>query len=257
MTRAITTSDGDLTDFGSLLRIARVSRQFSQSTLALRTRIDQTRISDMEKGKALPNLPQLIRLCRALGVSIQWFLTGENTPKRDLKGIATELRHLGVVDLVLPRESVPGAFRPAEEVMSLAVAGELPDPRIIEAMPVVLSWNEWDDRLLRIWARKVDSRSPRRLGWLADVALTIHRTSGFPGGCGNVKSLERLASRRQHLLGKTPKDDDLGRSWNSSTQPPLVSKRWRIGYDASLSSFQERAQSLWDQSPRHHLGKGG
>jgi hypothetical protein len=85
------------------------------------------------------------------------------------------------------------------------------------------------------------------------VALTIHGTLGFPGGCPGHKNLELFVgalSKAKLLL----KSDDLGRPGEEGNLPP-VSKRWKINYDAPLSAFVERAKHLNAQLEQRRLSK--
>jgi hypothetical protein len=192
----------------------------------------------------LPTLPQLIRLARALAVPLQWFLSGATVPDEEEPAIALELQRLGVVDLLVPDAAVPGAFRPTEQVIALAVRGNQPNPRIIEAIPAVLAWNRWSGSMLRGYsARSRDLRVGVRLAWLADVALTIHRNDGFPGGCPQRMELEVYVRWWSRHPTQPARADDLGRPAEGDALPP-VWKRWKITYDAPLSAFAERAQRL-------------
>jgi hypothetical protein len=153
-----------------------------------------------------------------------------------------ELRHLGVVDLWVKDALVPGAFRPTEELIALVVASEEPAPRILEAVPAILAWNEIDPILLQAFGLTNAPRTCRRLAWLADVTLAIDKQGGFPGGC-RKEALVRFT----HLVASPDADRD---SWDSLGRPvaklpssPLW-KRWRISYDASLDEFKERAEHL-------------
>jgi transcriptional regulator with XRE-family HTH domain len=214
----------------------------TQKELAVRAGVSQPRISGIEKGDMLPTLPQLIRLARALLVPLQWFLNGSVIPGREVPDFALQLQWLGVVDLFVSDTRVPGAFRPIEQVLVLAVSGNQPNPRIIEAIPAVMAWNRWSPSRLREYSRPRASRESIRLAWLADVALTIDRTMGFPGGCPQRKSLESFVGPLSK--GKlTLRNDDLGYPGEENALPP-VSKRWMIGYDARLSTFAERAEHL-------------
>jgi hypothetical protein len=198
----------------------------------------------MEKGLILPTLPQLIRLARALAVPLQWFLTGTAAPGTEVPEIALELKSLGVVDLLVPHAAVPGAFRPTEQVLALAVSGNQPEPRIIEAIPAVLAWNRWSPTLLRAYVHSgCDLRVGVRLAWLADVALTIHRNEGFPGGCPHRRELEKCVRWWSKHSTQFAETDDLGRPAPGDDLPP-VWKRWKIRYDASLSAFVDRARHL-------------
>ena len=150
---------------GAWVFAARLKQGLSQQELASHSKISQSRISGIEHGRVLPTLPQLTRLARALEVPLQWFINGEPTPGTEIPALALELRHLGIVDLLVPKATVPGAFRPTEQIVALAVHGSQPEPRIVEAIPAVLAWNPWYPPLLRAYSRRVRSRSwlPARL----------------------------------------------------------------------------------------------
>jgi transcriptional regulator with XRE-family HTH domain len=246
-----TTIPAELATLGKWLATARKRRRLTQRELALQSGLSQPRVSGIEKGTVLPTLPQLMDLARTLGVPLQWFLNGSVVPGTDVPELALQLRWLGVVDLLVPGAVVPGAFRPTEQAFVFAVRGTQPNPRIIEAMPAALAWNRWSPARLRAYSRPRESRACIRLAWLADVALTIHRAGGFPGGCPGCKSLELfLAPLSRAKLRLT--NDDLGRPGDDSAIPP-VSKRWKIRYDATLSVFIERAKHLSSLSDRPRL----
>jgi transcriptional regulator with XRE-family HTH domain len=227
--------------FGEKLGKARIQQGLSQAELASRCQLDQARISYFEQGKRLPTLEQLLRLAKALDRPLQWFLTGADRPGKTISEIAVELRALGVVDLSVSAARVPGAFRSPEEVVSLAVAGASPEPRVVEAVPAVLAWNPWNPRLLRAYARSTGRRTVYRLAWLADITLTLERTHGFPGGCPGKESLAGFVNRV-----KTPpagRWDGLGHPLSKPPTSPLW-KRWRINYATDLAGFRDRAEQL-------------
>jgi hypothetical protein len=135
--------------------------------------------------------------------------------------------------------AVPGAARRPEEVIALAVSGRSPDPRVVEAIPALLSWNRISPGLLRAHGRA--KKTTYRLAWLADVALTIDRQKGFPGGCRR-EPLERLLK----AIGLPPESvawDDLGRPEEGLPRSP-VWRRWKISYGAKVEDFHRRAQRL-------------
>ena len=162
--------------------------------------------------------------------------------------MALELRSLGITDLWVKDAVVPGAFRRAEELIALAVGGEGPDPRIVEAIPAVLAWNEIDPNLLRAYGLAARPRTTRRLAWLADIALAIDRRGGFPGGC-RKRPLERFARIIPAAAAGPDAWDSLGRPMAKRPTSP-VWKRWRINYDADLDRFEQRARHLDEQRRR-------
>ncbi len=226
-------------NFGKHLLAARLRCGLSQRQLASASGFHQSDVSQMEQGKRLPSFHQLLELARALGVSLQWFATGSNTGGSDLADLAFQLQDLGIVDLHVENARVPGAFRHDEEAIVLAIVGNAPSARIVEAMPAVLAWNVNDPLALRMFAEIHDPRIKYRLGWLADIAITIHQGQGFPGGCLSVSCLEAYI----RLVELPNQEDLLGFPSNVEKRPP-VSLRWKMGYPAQLSSFHERAERL-------------
>jgi transcriptional regulator with XRE-family HTH domain len=229
----------EFADLGKHLYAARIKRDLTQQQLASLCQLSQTVISRMEQGKTFPSLDQLAKLGRALKVPWQWFINGANFAGEDWKDLAIELYALGIVDLVAPNVLLPGAFRPAEQVLALAIAGNQPNPRIVEALPAVLAWNRLTNDLLHAYCRLYDPRAAPRLAWLAETTVIIHRTQGFPGGCVDSRGLELFASQ-------TPKPaavDDLSRPAENPALPPSW-LRWKITYDCTLDTLVARAAHL-------------
>jgi transcriptional regulator with XRE-family HTH domain len=227
------------TDFGKNLLSARMNHGFTQEQLAQSSKLHQSIISAFENGRRLPTVPQLLQLASVLKVSLQWFLTGTNNAGDELRDISVQLQSLGIADLQLTDERVPGTFRRDEEIMALALTGNAPSARIIEAMPAVLAWNAKNRFVLRSFADLYDPRIKHRLGWLADIALTIHRDHGFPGGCPYFSNLEAFVRE----IELPTQEDPLGFA-NDVDQRPPVSLRWKMRYPAKLASFRERAERL-------------
>jgi transcriptional regulator with XRE-family HTH domain len=232
----------EIQELGLHLMRARIGRGLSQSALAEQCSLSQAQISYFELGVRLPALDQLVRIARALDVPIQRFFSGTDRPGNRTKDMVVELRRLGMIDLWVREALVPGAFRRNEELIALAVSGEEPDPRIVEAIPAALAWNEVSPTLLH--AHGTETGTIFRLAWLADVTLTIERQKGFPGGC-HKQSLERFL--KSVGAGKTLSEgipwDGLGKPMTGPPPSPIW-RRWRINYDASLQGFEERARSL-------------
>jgi transcriptional regulator with XRE-family HTH domain len=232
----------ELQKIGPYLAAARLERGLSQFELAERCGLAQTQISYFESGRRRPALDQFLRIARALDVSLQRLLSGEDRPGTEPRDIAVELWHLGIVDLRVKGASIPGAFRRAEEVIALSVAAPEPDPRIIEAVPAVLAWNEIDPVLLRAFGVSKGARTLWRVAWLADVALAIDRQGGFPGGC-KKDALDRFTRIVRPPSPERKTWDSLGRPTQAVPKSPLW-KRWRINYEAKPAEFEARAKQL-------------
>jgi transcriptional regulator with XRE-family HTH domain len=242
----------ELEKLGLYLSIARLERGLSQAKLAGRCELAQAQISYFEAGQRRPTLDQFFRLARALDVSVQRLIGGLDRPGTELRNIAIELHCLGMVDLWVKDTLVPGAFRRAEEVIALAVASAEPNPRILEAIPAVLAWNEIDPILLRTYSLTIGARTARRLAWLADIALAIDRQGGFPGGCQKEPLLRFVQSI--DLPSADPDAwDSLGHPMGTRPTSPIW-RRWKINYDAALVEFEERARRLDElRIPRYRI----
>ena len=204
-----------------------------------------------ERGERKPTLEQLLRLAQALALPVQWFLTGATQPGGELKETAVELFHLGLVDLHVGERTVPGSFRPPELVVALAVCVPRPEPRLLAAIPALLAWNRWNPILLEgfgadPWHGVPGGPAPpgrsrvQRLAWLADVALTIHRSRGFPGGCPGEEDLCAFLRR----VPDPDAIDDLGELTTEEPRLPAW-KRWKItGRAGGLDHFYDRAAEL-------------
>jgi hypothetical protein len=135
-------------------------------------------------------------------------------------------------------------------VVAWAVSGEQPDPRVTEALPAILAWNRWQPALLEACARGADVRAPARLAWLADIAVTIDRNEGFPGGLVSGEDLLDYMNRTE----RPEEPDNLGFS-SSGVTFPLIWKRWRITYPGDLATFRQRALHLHALRSTQGLGR--
>jgi transcriptional regulator with XRE-family HTH domain len=226
----------------------------SQEQLGARLGLSQSRISRIENGHEHPDVVLLLQLAGALQVSIHRLLYGTDERGEGLRDIAIELHGLGLVDLRVDDARVPGASRRPEELFPLCVAEDRPNPRIIEAMPALLVWNEWSPVLLKAFAETHSTRALWRLGWLADVADFLSRDGRIPGKC------HRSLIHKFLLLVKQPGEeapwDDLG---FPSREPPSSAlwTRWTIRYEADLDQFQQRARELHEaRTSRPGLASG-
>jgi transcriptional regulator with XRE-family HTH domain len=229
----------ELVQFGIHLASARSGAGLSQTALAAKCGLSQQQISYFESGLRTPTLEQALNLARVMDIPIQRLLTGDDRPGAGLEDLSIQLRRLGLVDLWVRDARVPGSFRRPEEVVSLALSGQAPDPRIVEGMPAALAWADLDPHLLA--AHAIVTGTSCRLAWLAEIALAIDRQSGFPGGC-HREPLERFLLAVE-VPGPSAAWDDLGRPAPEPPNSPLA-RRWRISYDAAQAQFRIRAQIL-------------
>jgi transcriptional regulator with XRE-family HTH domain len=218
----------------------RRKRGLTQRALAMQCGVSQSAIARLEAGEHEPSLALVARLVQVLETSWQYLMTGSDRPGRGIQDLAVELRALGIVDLLVEGARSPGAFRRKEEVIALALSGDAPEPRIVEAMPAVLAWNRWCPLLLRAHAAHHDRRGLHRIGWLASIVLSLEQLGRFPGGCLSPRALERVVLTAQ----RPAEQDTLGRSPEGIKLPP-VSLRWNIGYPATLETFRARAAHLF------------
>jgi transcriptional regulator with XRE-family HTH domain len=59
-----------LTAFGSNVRKARETKDFTQETLAEKASLDQTYISGIERGIRNPSVISIVRIAKALGITV-------------------------------------------------------------------------------------------------------------------------------------------------------------------------------------------
>jgi len=239
----------ELRKLGTNLLLMRLEQGLSQDRLARECTLTQSQVSLFEAGRRLPSLDQFVRLARALDVPLQRLLSGVDRPGVELKDLAVELRRLGAVDLWVADYAIPGAARRPEEVIALAVSGSSPDPRVVETLPALLSWNEISPLFLR--AHGIATKTIYRLAWLADIALAIERQQGFPGECRRGP-LERFVKVVRLPPQGTPWDD-LGRPAEGPPTSPIW-RRWKISNGVKLEDFTRRALAL---APTRESGKEG
>lgn len=66
--------------FSIILAAAMQNREFTQSDLAKNAETSQSNISRYLSGNGMPRAEELQRIARALGVSMEYLLTGDNNP---------------------------------------------------------------------------------------------------------------------------------------------------------------------------------
>ncbi|HKB04898.1 MAG TPA: helix-turn-helix transcriptional regulator [Gemmataceae bacterium] len=228
---------------GANLRQTRLKARLTQQVLAKRSGINRTSLVKIELGQYALSIDEVTRLAGALRVPVQQFLTGKTRPSADLRGIAFELYHLGVRDYLVEEAAVPGAFRPPEEVVVLALRGDRPETRLIDAMPFVLATHPLNQGLALAFANIHDRRVRVRLAWLSEVTLALARNSAFPVAVQKAGGLEGFVKRAK----KADEPDSLGHPASARTGP--LWRRWNITYGGTMDDFLQRARALAHAHP--------
>ncbi len=223
---------------GANIKSAGISVRFTQAALSRRSGISRSQIVKMEAGRVIPQLDEAVRIADVLHIPIQRLLTGKTKPSVGLNGIAHELHNLGITDLVVSDAEVPGAFRRSEQVIALALSGDRPEVRIVEAIPYVLSQTKLHVRLAISFAELYDPRVKYRLAWLSDVTLVLARK----GIVAIAPDVERPLERLTKTVKKPETRDDLGSPGTRPKSP--IWRRWNMDYSGTLQEFAERARLL-------------
>jgi len=216
----------------------RLNAALSLSALERQSGVDRVKISKMETGVYSPGWEEVLQLAQALRVPLQRFLTGETQPSVSLKGIATELYRLGVRDFAVEGAEVPGAFRRPEQVIAVALRGDRPEPRLIDALPLVLATQKLNAGLALAFAGLHGRRVRVRLAWLCDVTLLLGQLNTFPVQVQAPEELEKITSR----VKKPAEPDDLGHPGSRRATP--LWRRWNITYGGTMDDFLTRARDL-------------
>ena len=223
---------------GLCLKKTRIACGLSQAALARTANVARLKLVRAEQGLYPLNLDESIRVARVLKVPLEQLTTGRWGPTSDLRGIAFELYQLGIRDLEVAEAYVPGAFRLPEQVLVVALKGDRPEPRVVEAMPYVLARRQFRVPLVVAVADFHDPRVRTRLAWLSDITMAISRLSDFPL---EVKSEKQLRDFVEAGV-RDAEADSLGHG-DEGERPPLW-RRWNITYAAGLTEFRLRMQEI-------------
>ena len=229
--------------FGQRLEAARKSAGLTQAALARAAGVHRLQIVRMEAGATAPRLDETLRLAESLRVPLEYLTDGRFTPTHDLRGIALELYRLGIRDLVVANPRVPGTFRDKEELLALAVSGDRPEPRVIEAIPYLLLRRHFLTGLVTAFADVFDKRARARLAWLSEITLGLNQLSTMPllpfgssptGGRSTPVTLIELIDAGK----KATEPDSLGHPGTGNLSP--IWRRWNITYAGRLDDFLRR-----------------
>ena len=218
----------------SNVAVFRKAAGFTQAALARRTGIPRVRIARIETAVYLPSLEETFRLAAVLRVSVEFLVRNRLWPARSLRGIAVELHWMGIRDLEIPDLVPPCSFRTREEVLVLAVMGDRPEPRVVEALPLVLCVNKFRPQLVSGFCDRYDPRAARRLAWLRDVTASLARRKGFPFEIRDEDSLG-WAAFQSGARSQVDEPDSLGHP-GEGPLPPLW-RRWNVTYAGTPDDF--------------------
>jgi DNA-binding XRE family transcriptional regulator len=221
---------------GQCIASARRWAGLTQAALAKSVKINRVQIVRMEAGLTVPRLDEAVRLAEVLKVPLGWFASTGMYPRQDLRGIAIELHHLGIRDLEVFSPEVPGSFRHKEEILAIAVSGDRPEPRVIEAIPFLLARYHFDAWLVAAISKSYHDRRARgRIAWLSEITLALSRLGRSPLAIQTEASLSALIKRGV----KAPEPDSLGHP--ATERLPPIWGRWNITYSGTMDDFLRRS----------------
>lgn len=231
---------------GRHLEQARKAVGLTQLALAKAAGINRVQIVRMEAGRIVPRLDEVVRLAEVLKVPIEWFIAGRCMPTYDLRGIALELYRLGIRDLQVSDPRVPGSARHREEVLVIAVSGDRPEPRIVEAVPFLLLQRYYIVELVTAFAGVFDKRALTRLAWLSEIAQTLNRSGAMPhltwssasAGPAHLYALKKAGEQGLKKPTLLPEPDSLGHPGSGHFSP--IWRRWNITYAGTMDDFRRR-----------------
>jgi transcriptional regulator with XRE-family HTH domain len=229
-------------EVGKHLSKARRQKGLKQLGLAEKCGLRQGEISAFESGRRHPTLAQMTELARALDMPLQWLITGAvEPPGTSLNDLTMELRHYGLADLPTEKTRIVGACRPLEQLLCLALKGDAIPNIIVESYPYLLASTKWRSRLVLAYAKEVgDGRVLTRLGWLADIARTLHKAGDLPEAENQRGPLFTLTKKAP----KGDKSDSLGHPAGDFATVTVINMRWNITYDGSAEAFKKRTMEL-------------
>ena len=90
-----------LKEMGKRIMVCRKSLRLTQEALAESIDVSTQMISNLELGKKAIRPENLAKICKVLGVSADYILTGANTPKNDINTISDNLMELSTDELTI------------------------------------------------------------------------------------------------------------------------------------------------------------
>jgi transcriptional regulator with XRE-family HTH domain len=247
---------------GRNLDVARKAAGLTQAALAKATQIQRVQIVRIEAGKTIPRLSEAVRLAKALKAPLEYFVSGRFSPGVELRDIAIELYRLGIRDLEVSDPRVPGTFRHKEEILVLAVAGDRPEPRVIESIPYLLLRRHFLPAFTAAFADLYDERTRTRLAWLSEIALALNELSSMPllpfgstpdgrrsrpaslgwlikEGKKPYESPKEIRYDGMRTGRRAPEPDSLGHPGDGKFPP--IWRRWNITYAGTMDDFLRRS----------------
>lgn len=135
----------DLKAFGQRLRSRRNELNISQEELGEKVGTSKSVISGYENGQNDPRQSMVVKLSKALGVSINWLITGNDTIKVDFdrnNKLSPELRELIIIFNQLSLDTQKNILQYANYLLSQEKKHTFSEPDIL---PYVASSNLFDD----------------------------------------------------------------------------------------------------------------
>ncbi len=123
--------------------------------------------------------------------------------------------------------------------MVIALSGERPEPRVVEAVPFLLARHKFRASLTAAFAKYHDKRVRTRLAWLSEITTALSRSSAMPLSVESETSLKSLIA--QGVKGTDP--DSLGHPATGKLSP--IWHRWNITYAGTIDDFLRRTIEVY------------
>jgi transcriptional regulator with XRE-family HTH domain len=237
-TRSVDTATDWQAGLGERLRQHRRAAGWNQERLAAAIEVDRSLVSRWESGTREPGLWELVRAARSLGVPVSTLVTGSSELPGGPDTVWRELGARGAPYLSAGTSPL-WALRPLYE--SVAEALVHPDPRVIELLPGLLLLGDVPAR--GIAGLCTDWGIERRLGWVADVAVTLSAAGTLQAPAPRARALTTILELIPRPAAADPLDS-LGFPSPAPGRLPPVFKRWRISYAGNLQRFTAAAEEL-------------
>lgn len=224
-------------------RLKEARGDMTQADVAKRLGWTQSLVCKLESGFREPSALELWGLAKIYRRPLSFFFLEKGAGQPLFvteESVAWHVAHYGYNFLVCRKEYNGGLHLSPEETI-LAVLQWFPDPRLMEAIPVLLYVNDIDadDLYERAWKENLQNR----LGFIASVTIECIESYGAKGKLANLlrlkKRLEPIKlAREDSFQEKIEKLSEGALNYLRQTRDPIASD-WNILDRLFLTGFKE------------------